>query len=172
MTVGDLLGVVRGRVCGNSGFIDGDWVLQRLGEPPLDPDGTPATLDLPAERGDAERAIEMLFASMERIGQMHPFAKGMGLAAPQISIGRAAVAFQPPGRDAAPMSPVIRVSPIIRAKAVAAVALRVAQRLLLSPSSADAEEAGGDLSGQGDQGVGGLVNSSFASHPIGQLPLV
>ncbi|MFI0227194.1 type VII secretion integral membrane protein EccD [Streptomyces lydicus] len=46
VTVGDLLGVVRGHVCGNPGRSDGDWVLQRLGEPPLDPDGTPATLDL------------------------------------------------------------------------------------------------------------------------------
>ncbi|WP_310726194.1 peptide deformylase [Streptomyces sp. N2A] len=59
--------------------------------------------DLPAERGDAERAIEMLFASMERIGQVRPFAKGMGLAAPQIGIGRAAATVQPPGRDTAPI---------------------------------------------------------------------
>jgi peptide deformylase len=55
--------------------------------------------DLPAERETAEHTIEMLFASMERIGQVHPFAKGMGLAAPQIGIGRAAAAVQPPGRD-------------------------------------------------------------------------
>ncbi|MCY0932337.1 peptide deformylase [Streptomyces sp. H27-H1] len=56
---------------------------------------------LPAEREDAERAIKMLFAAMERIGQVHPFAKGMGLAAPQIGIGRAAATVQPPGRDTA-----------------------------------------------------------------------
>ncbi|MEU2354572.1 peptide deformylase [Streptomyces misionensis] len=55
--------------------------------------------DLPAEREAAEHTTTMLFASMERIGQVHPFAKGMGLAAPQISIGRAAAAVQPPGRD-------------------------------------------------------------------------
>lgn len=55
--------------------------------------------DLPAEREAAEQTIEMLFASMERIGQVHPFAKGMGLAAPQIGIGRAAAAVQPPSRD-------------------------------------------------------------------------
>ncbi|WP_434593644.1 peptide deformylase [Streptomyces sp. A5-4] len=55
--------------------------------------------DLPAEREDAEHAVEMLFASMERIGQVHPFAKGMGLAAPQIGTGRAAATVQPPGRD-------------------------------------------------------------------------
>lgn len=52
--------------------------------------------DLPAERETAEQAIERLFSSMERIGQVHPFAKGMGIAAPQIGIGRAAAVVQPP----------------------------------------------------------------------------
>jgi peptide deformylase len=50
---------------------------------------------LPAEREDAEQAVEMLFASMERIAQVHPFAKGMGIAAPQIGIARAAAVVQP-----------------------------------------------------------------------------
>lgn len=53
--------------------------------------------DLPAERDEAERITDELFAAMERIGQVHPFAKGMGIAAPQIGIGRAAVVVQPPG---------------------------------------------------------------------------
>ncbi|WP_311137229.1 peptide deformylase [Streptomyces sp. I6] len=53
--------------------------------------------DLPAERDEAERIIDELFAAMERIGQVHPFAKGMGIAAPQIGIGRAAAVVQPPG---------------------------------------------------------------------------
>ncbi|MCX5398548.1 peptide deformylase [Streptomyces sp. NBC_00102] len=53
--------------------------------------------DLPAEREAAEQAIEQMLASMERIGQVHPFAKGMGLAAPQIGIGRAAAVVQPSG---------------------------------------------------------------------------
>ncbi|MFE2162948.1 hypothetical protein ACFW9M_34770 [Streptomyces lydicus] len=39
--------------------------------------------DLPAERDEAERVVDELFAAMERIGQAHPFAKGMGIAAPQ-----------------------------------------------------------------------------------------
>lgn len=52
--------------------------------------------DLPAERETAEQAVERLFSSMERIGQVHPFAKGMGIAAPQIGIGRAAAVVQPP----------------------------------------------------------------------------
>lgn len=53
--------------------------------------------DLPAEREAAEQAVEQMFAAMERIGQVHPFAKGMGLAAPQIGIDRAAAVVQPPG---------------------------------------------------------------------------
>ncbi|HEY9331994.1 MAG TPA: peptide deformylase [Streptomyces sp.] len=52
--------------------------------------------DLPAEREAAEQVIEQLFSAMERIGQVHPFAKGMGLAAPQIAIGRAAAVVQSP----------------------------------------------------------------------------
>ncbi|MGW0668969.1 peptide deformylase [Streptomyces sp. NPDC002746] len=52
--------------------------------------------DLPTEREAAEQAIDRLFSSMERIGQVHPFAKGMGIAAPQIGIGRAAAVVQPP----------------------------------------------------------------------------
>ncbi|MEV4917462.1 peptide deformylase [Streptomyces tirandamycinicus] len=53
--------------------------------------------DLPAEREDAERITDELFAAMERIGQVHPFAKGMGIAAPQIGIARAAAVVLPPG---------------------------------------------------------------------------
>lgn len=51
--------------------------------------------DLPTEREAAEQVIEKLFNAMERIGQVHPFAKGMGIAAPQIGIGRAAAIVQP-----------------------------------------------------------------------------
>ncbi|MEI5133010.1 peptide deformylase [Streptomyces libani] len=53
--------------------------------------------DLPAERDEAERITDELFAAMDRIGQVHPFAKGMGIAAPQIGIGRAVAVVQPPG---------------------------------------------------------------------------
>ncbi|UFQ17106.1 MULTISPECIES: peptide deformylase [Streptomyces] len=52
---------------------------------------------LPDERDEAERITDELFAAMERIGQVHPFAKGMGIAAPQIGIGRSAAVVQPPG---------------------------------------------------------------------------
>ncbi|MER8101909.1 peptide deformylase [Kitasatospora sp. NPDC094016] len=70
------------------------------GEPVL---AEPArAFDLPTERGAAEQVIEKLFTAMERIGQVHPFAKGMGIAAPQIGIGRAAAIVQPaePGAPA------------------------------------------------------------------------
>ncbi|WP_431981921.1 peptide deformylase [Streptomyces qinglanensis] len=53
--------------------------------------------DLPAEHDEAERITDELFAAMERIGRVHPFAKGMGIAAPQIGIGRAVAVVQPPG---------------------------------------------------------------------------
>ncbi|MEU8630364.1 peptide deformylase [Streptomyces sp. NPDC048669] len=53
--------------------------------------------DLPAERDEAERVVDELFAAMDRIGQAHPFAKGMGLAAPQIGVSRAAAVVEPPG---------------------------------------------------------------------------
>ncbi|MFF3733393.1 peptide deformylase [Streptomyces sp. NPDC002476] len=53
--------------------------------------------DLPAEHDEAEHVMDELFAAMEGIGQVHPFAKGMGIAAPQIGIARAAAVVQPPG---------------------------------------------------------------------------
>ncbi|MFE5737453.1 peptide deformylase [Streptomyces celluloflavus] len=54
--------------------------------------------ELPTERDVAEHVVDELFAVMERIGRVHPFAKAMGIAAPQIGIGRAAavVQWQPP----------------------------------------------------------------------------
>ncbi|RSS13966.1 peptide deformylase [Streptomyces sp. WAC08401] len=57
---------------------------------------------LPAEREVAEQAVESLFTSMERIAGVRTFAKGMGIAAPQIGIGRAAAVVQPaePGAGA------------------------------------------------------------------------
>ncbi|MEV7909022.1 peptide deformylase [Streptomyces griseus] len=51
--------------------------------------------DLPTERDEAERVVDELFAAMDRIGQVHPFAKGMGLAAPQIGFACSAAVVQP-----------------------------------------------------------------------------
>ncbi len=55
--------------------------------------------DLPPDRETAQRCIDGLYDAMERIEQVHVCAKGMGLAAPQIGVGRAAAVVQPPGRD-------------------------------------------------------------------------
>ncbi|GAA1608834.1 peptide deformylase [Catellatospora bangladeshensis] len=46
--------------------------------------------ELPTEANDARRVVTELVARMERVAQVHTFAKGMGVAAPQIGIGRAA----------------------------------------------------------------------------------
>ena len=51
---------------------------------------------LPADHDAAEQAVERLFTSIERIAQVNTFAKGMGIAAPQIGISRAAAVVQPP----------------------------------------------------------------------------
>ena len=52
--------------------------------------------DLPAEAEDARRVVSQLVSTLERVGQVHNFVKGMGLAAPQIDIGRAAAMIRTP----------------------------------------------------------------------------
>jgi hypothetical protein len=49
---------------------------------------------------------------MERIGRVHPFSKRLGLAAPQIGIGRAAAVAQPP---AATRAAIVLLNPRITA---------------------------------------------------------
>src|SRR5271155_3391680 len=58
---------------------DGDPVLTEVARP----------FNLPAEADDARRVVARLVSSLERVSQVHDFVKGMGLAAPQIGIGRA-----------------------------------------------------------------------------------
>jgi peptide deformylase len=58
---------------------------------------TPARpFELPTEAEDARRVTAQLLSTMERVSQVHTFAKGMGLAAPQIGIGRAAALIRSP----------------------------------------------------------------------------
>lgn len=64
------------------------------GEPVLSEVARP--FDLPAEADDARRVVAQLVSTLERVGQVHNFTKGMGLAAPQINIGRAAAVIQTP----------------------------------------------------------------------------
>ena len=67
------------------------------GEPIL---SSPARrFDLPAEAEDARRVITELQATALRIAEVHTFGKGMGIAAPQIGIDRAAAIVKPPGTD-------------------------------------------------------------------------
>lgn len=54
------------------------------------------TFDLPAEAEDARRIVAQLVSTLERVSQVHNFAKGMGLAAPQINIGRAVAMVRSP----------------------------------------------------------------------------
>jgi len=58
--------------------------------------------DLPAEADTATAIVDDLFAAMDRVGRVHPFAKGMGIAAPQIGIDRSAAVVRPadPGAPA------------------------------------------------------------------------
>lgn len=63
---------------------EGDPVLAEVARP----------FDLPAEAEDARRVVAQLVSTLERVGQVHNFTKGMGLAAPQINIGRAAAVIR------------------------------------------------------------------------------
>jgi peptide deformylase len=66
---------------------------------------------LPAERATAEAVIAQLLDAMEGIRRAHDFSgKGMGLAAPQIGIGRTAAVVQPPAAD-----PIVLLNPRITA---------------------------------------------------------
>jgi peptide deformylase len=51
---------------------------------------TAQPFNLPTEAEDARRVVTELQSALERVSQVHVFGKGMGIAAPQIGIGRAA----------------------------------------------------------------------------------
>lgn len=75
-------------------------VVQR-GEPILRRKAKP--FDLPKEADLARDVVDRLLNAMQRVYDMHVFGKGMGLAAPQIGIDRAAAVVQLPGEDAEPL---------------------------------------------------------------------
>lgn len=52
--------------------------------------------DLPTEAEDARRVVTALNSAAERVAQVHTFGKGMGIAAPQIGIDRAAAIIRTP----------------------------------------------------------------------------
>lgn len=51
--------------------------------------------DLPREAAQAHETVERIRATMDRVARAHTFAKGMGLAAPQIGLERAAAVVRP-----------------------------------------------------------------------------
>ncbi|MFF2475111.1 peptide deformylase [Streptomyces sp. NPDC058066] len=57
---------------------------------------TARTFDLPAEAEDARRVVAELISACERASGVHVFGKGMGMAAPQIGIDRAAAIVRAP----------------------------------------------------------------------------
>jgi peptide deformylase len=59
---------------------EGDPILSRIARP----------FDLPSEAEDARRVVAELNSAAERVALAHTFGKGMGIAAPQIGIDRAA----------------------------------------------------------------------------------
>ena len=58
--------------------------------------GSAARSICPRKPTDARRVVAQLVSTLERVGQVHNFSKGMGLAAPQINIGRAAAVIRTP----------------------------------------------------------------------------
>ena len=72
--------------------------ITQLGDPRLRAHADPYRL--PAEAIGARTALVRLLVTMRRISEVHVFRKGMGLAAPQIGIGRAAAVVRPAERRA------------------------------------------------------------------------
>jgi peptide deformylase len=54
---------------------------------------------LPADEARAREVVARLRAALERIGELHEFGKGMGLAAPQLGLRWAAAVVRPPDED-------------------------------------------------------------------------
>lgn len=59
--------------------------------------------DLPVDQNHAREVVARLRTALERLDELHPFRKGVGLAAPQLGIPWAAAMVRPPERDAEPV---------------------------------------------------------------------
>jgi peptide deformylase len=68
---------------------EGDPILAQVARPFV----------LPDEAEDARRIVTELHSVAERVGAVHAFGKGMGVAAPQIGIDRAAAIVRRPGGE-------------------------------------------------------------------------
>ncbi|MEU6708107.1 peptide deformylase [Streptomyces wuyuanensis] len=83
--------------------------IVQYGAPILGEPARPFTL--PDERETADTIVGQLLDAMERMRRAHDFSgKGLGVAAPQIGIGRAAAVIQPPGAD-----PILLLNPCVTA---------------------------------------------------------
>ncbi|GIJ21992.1 peptide deformylase [Micromonospora lutea] len=60
-------------------------------------------LDLPREEPVAREIIDRLVTALARLDELHPFTKGVGIAAPQLDIDRAVAVVRPPDRTAEPV---------------------------------------------------------------------
>jgi peptide deformylase len=59
--------------------------------------------DLPAQEPMAHEVVSRLLTALDRIGGLHVFGKGMGLAAPQLGLDWAVAVVRPPESDALPV---------------------------------------------------------------------
>ncbi|MEV1333527.1 peptide deformylase [Micromonospora costi] len=59
--------------------------------------------DLPAEVTAARDVVDRLCAALVRLDELHPFSKGVGIAAPQLGVARAVAVVRPPDRTAEPV---------------------------------------------------------------------
>jgi peptide deformylase len=71
----------------------------RTAAPPSHPlRGKARRLELPVEEERARQIVSELMQALEEIARIHPFNKGMGLAAPQLGLDVCAAVVRPPGR--------------------------------------------------------------------------
>ncbi|MBQ1022973.1 peptide deformylase [Micromonospora sp. C95] len=59
--------------------------------------------DLPREESLAREIIDRLVTALARLDELHPFTKGVGIAAPQLDLDRAAAVVRPPDRTVEPV---------------------------------------------------------------------
>jgi peptide deformylase len=64
-------------------------------------------ISLPADEAFARQVVARLHAAVERVGHLHPFVKGVGLAAPQLGLGVAAAVVRPPDQH----EPIVLLNP-------------------------------------------------------------
>src|SRR5262249_13893573 len=78
-------------------IMQSNGIIQR-GDPVLD--RVCRAVTLPDEAEDARRVIAELNSTASRVAQVHVFGKGMGIAAPQIGVSRAAAIVRGPDGEA------------------------------------------------------------------------